>query len=76
MKTPDILLDALRQYQHNDCSGLLFGFDHEETAKIVNLMTETIKAQSRLLIAYRIGKTPPEWVFNTLDKAKKAGLLK
>ena len=35
IKTPDILLTALRQYQHNDCSGLLAGFDYEETIKIV-----------------------------------------
>lgn len=74
MKTPDILVDALRQYQHNDCSGLIAGFDHDKTAKLVNLMEKTIKAQSRLLTAYRVGEQPPEWVFDTLDKAKKAGL--
>ncbi len=34
MKTPEILLPALRQYQHNDCSGLLAGFDHDETVKV------------------------------------------
>ena len=34
-KIPDILLPALRQYQHNDCSGLLAGFDYDETVKIV-----------------------------------------
>ena len=33
MKTPDILIPALMQYQHNDCSGLLMGFDYEETIK-------------------------------------------
>jgi hypothetical protein len=35
MKTPDVLLPALRQYQHNDCSGLISGFEHKETCKIV-----------------------------------------
>lgn len=35
IKTPDILLTALRQYQHNDCSGLLAGFEYKETIKIV-----------------------------------------
>lgn len=34
-KTPSILIPALRQYQHNDCSGLLVGFDYKETIKIV-----------------------------------------
>ena len=34
-KTPNILLTAVRQYQHNDCSGLLFGFDHDETINVV-----------------------------------------
>ena len=34
-KTPTILIPALRQYQHNDCSGLLAGFDYEDTVVIV-----------------------------------------
>jgi len=34
MKTPEILLPALRQYQHNDGSGLLAGFDHDETSRL------------------------------------------
>jgi len=74
MKTPDILIPALRQYQHNDCSGLLAGFDHDETAKIVNLMQKTLNAQSRLLVAYRTGGKPPEWVFDAFKKAREAGL--
>lgn len=35
MKTPDILLSASRQYQHNDCSGFVAGFEYEETCRIV-----------------------------------------
>lgn len=64
MKTPE------RQLQHNGCSG----FDHDETAKIVRLMEKTLKAQARLLVAYRTGKPPPEWVFEAIKKARKAGL--
>ena len=30
-----LLVSALRQYQHNDCSGLLFGYDYSETQKVV-----------------------------------------
>jgi len=74
MKTPDILLPALRQYQHNDCSGLLAGFDHDETCKLVTVMAKALKAQSILLVAYRTGGQPPEWVFDVLEKARKAGL--
>ncbi len=74
MKTPEILLPALRQYRHNDGSGLLAGFDHDETSKLVNLMDEALKAQSRLLVAYRTGGHPPEWVFNALKKARETGL--
>lgn len=74
MKTPEILLPALRQYQHNDCSGLIAGFDYDKTAKIVALMNKALKAQSRLLAAYRTGGRPPEWVFDAIDKARKAGL--
>lgn len=55
MKTPDILLPALRQYRHNNANTVVAGFDHNETAKIVNLMQKTLKAQSRLLAAYRKG---------------------
>ncbi len=73
-ETPEILRSALRQYQHNDCSGLLAGFDYEETSKLVKLMEKTLKAQSRLLVAYRMGGQPPEWVFGALEKARKAGL--
>ena len=40
-KTKDILLPALRQYQYNDCSGLLSGFDYDETTKIVNELQNT-----------------------------------
>ena len=49
MKTPKILERASRQYQHNNCSGLVPGFDYKETIKIVNVMTKALKAQSRLL---------------------------
>ena len=31
----ELLLPALRQYQHNDCSGFVVGYDHAETQKIV-----------------------------------------
>ncbi len=30
-----LLVSALRQYQHNDCSGLLSGYDYSETQKVV-----------------------------------------
>jgi hypothetical protein len=75
MKTPEILIPALRQYRHNDGDGLLFGFDHDETAKIVNLMGKGLKAQSRLLTCYRTGAKPSEWVFDTLDKVRKVVLM-
>jgi hypothetical protein len=31
-----LLLPALRQYQHNDCSCLVAGYDKEEVERIVN----------------------------------------
>lgn len=74
MKTPRILEPALRQYRHNDCSGLVAGFDHKETVKVVNLMTRVLKAQSRLLVAYRVGGQPPEWVFDAIKAARKSGI--
>jgi hypothetical protein len=74
MKTPKILETALRQYQHNDCSGLIAGFDHKETSRIVNIMEKALKAQSRLLIVYRIGGQPPGWVFDAIESAKVLGI--
>lgn len=41
MKTQDILLSATKQYQHNDCSGLVRGFDYAETIKIVDELQNT-----------------------------------
>ena len=52
-KVPEILLPVLRQYQHNDCSGSIAGFDYEGTIKIVNSMRKALEYQSTLL--YRIG---------------------
>lgn len=37
-------------------------------------LKKVIKAQARLLVAYRIGGKPPEWVFDTIEKAQKAGI--
>ncbi len=31
----EMLLPALRQYQHNDCSGFVAGYDREEVLKIL-----------------------------------------
>ena len=42
-KVPAILLPALRQYQHNDCTGFIPGFDYEETIKIVSLLKKEIR---------------------------------
>ena len=40
--TPEILIPALRQYQHNNCSGLIAGFDYDETIEIVNELNEIV----------------------------------
>jgi hypothetical protein len=34
-------------------------------------LKQVIKAQARLLASYRFGGTPPEWVFDTLEKWDK-----
>lgn len=31
----DLMVPALRQYQHNDCSGLVAGYDLDETISII-----------------------------------------
>ena len=41
-EAPNILLPAIRQYMHNDGSGLVFGFDYEETIDIVKRQREKI----------------------------------
>lgn len=39
------------------------GQAHMSAIKIIGLLEKTLKAQSRLLTAYRIGVKPPEWFF-------------
>lgn len=36
--------------------------------KLLTAAQKIIKAQDRLLIAYRTGGRPPEWVFRDLEK--------
>ena len=55
-KTPEILFDALRQYQHNDCSGLVAGFDIDETIKIVVSLQAKLEAAEASLAASRASK--------------------
>ena len=48
-----------------------------EIAKLaarVELLESVVKAQARLLVAYRVGGKPPEWVFDTIDKARASGV--
>lgn len=40
----------------------------------VDFLKTVIQAQARLLMAYRIGGQPPEWVFNVIEKAKLVGI--
>ena len=74
LKTPEVLYPALRQFQHNDYSGFVTGFDYDETVKIFSLMEDTIKAQTGLLACYRTNKRPAEWIFAVIEKARNAGL--
>ena len=40
-------------------------------AKLIKFLKEVIAAQDRLLICYRLGGQPAEWVLDTLSKAKE-----
>ena len=55
-KTPEILFGALRQYQHNDCSGLVAGFDIDETIEIVISLQAKLAAAEEALEGARISK--------------------
>ena len=48
LKEPDLLLTALRQYSHNHGEGFVFGYDKEETDRIV---TGLVDALERLVLA-------------------------
>ena len=39
--------------------------------KEIVFLKKVIKAQDRLLVCYRLGSQPPEWVFDTMDKFRK-----
>ena len=62
-----LLIPALRQYQHNDCSGLLAGYDYNETQKIVSVLLLKLKAKK----AENTVKCTHE--FNSLDYCIKCG---
>ena len=40
MKTPEYLLSAVRQYRHNNSDGFVYGFDHDETIRIIESLLE------------------------------------
>lgn len=40
----------------------------------IKFFEEIIKAQARLFVSYRVGGRPPQWVFDTLSKARKEGI--
>jgi len=67
MKTPKVLQPALRQYQHNDCSGLIAGFDYKETVEIVNTMEKTLKVQSCLIKENKQLTINEQWLINQID---------
>ena len=50
------------------------GQAHASAVKIIGLLENIVKAQARLLVSYRVGGKPPEWVFDTLDKARASGI--
>ena len=43
LKEPDLLLTALRQYNHNHGEGFVFGYDKEETDRIVTGLVEVLE---------------------------------
>ena len=49
LETPKILDVALRQYQHNNCSGFVVGFDYDETVKIVTRLQKGLRAVRDLI---------------------------
>ena len=50
------------------------GAAHMSAVKIIGLLESVVKAQGRLLVSYRIGGRPPEWVFDTIEKARANGI--
>ena len=76
MKTPDVLLPALRQYRGNDRDVFLAAFDYEETIELMTRMQKTIDAQARLIYSYREDCIPPQWALDTIEEAEKSGILR
>jgi len=53
MDSNEILIPALRQYMHNDGSGLVAGYDIEETDKAVGDLIEVIKVLRQTVMEVR-----------------------
>ena len=50
------------------------GKAHMSAVEIIGLLESVVRAQGRLLVSYRTGGRPPEWVFDVLEKAKGKGI--
>lgn len=50
VETPEILIPALRQYRHNNNSGLVHGLDHDETVKIFAHLTQQLEQRVKEMV--------------------------
>lgn len=69
-----LLVSALRQYQHNDCSGLLFGYDYSETQKVVSglyLQLEKLRKTILQEAEYCYGWADHFYGLKDYDRAKR-----
>lgn len=47
--TPDELIPLLRQYQHNDGSGLVFGYDKDGVDRLFSIMARRLTTMEEAL---------------------------
>ena len=69
-----LLVSALRQYQHNDCSGLLIGYDYNETQKVVTeiyLQLEKLRAAIKQEAHYCYEWAANAEVMGDYDRSKR-----
>lgn len=69
-----LLSSALRQYQHNDCSGFVVGYDYSETQKVVTelyFQLEKLRKTIKQEAEYCYGWADHFYGLKDYDRAKR-----
>jgi len=65
----DLLIPAIRQYQHNDGEGLVMAYDQRETQKLVYELIQRIEKLENGLMGFKTQYSLSPWIHRQVDEA-------